>query len=84
MGHTPLSFRIALNNSGINCKFIDNLNDLNRELILSGGQTTLIFTVGNYGGKGRLITRWLETMRKKDDFRKIQEMPLFNVPEKTA
>ena len=58
LGHIPVFPRRKLKEKGINYAILHNINDLEAEL--GGTEPVYIFAAGNYGGKGALITEWLE------------------------
>ena len=66
LGHSPLAFRAALKREGVNWGKLRNAGDLDSALDEITGQTVFIFAVGNYGGPGIPVTRWL---RKKSYYR---------------
>jgi len=57
LGHTPLPFRSAMKREGINIKIVRRIEDVEQVI---AGQPSFIFAVGNYGGKGKLVTKWIE------------------------
>ena len=72
LGHIPLSFRTAMKQEAVNCKILNNIKNLESVLTESSEQPVCIFAVGNFGGKGKLITHWLETKRRRPEFRELQ------------
>ncbi|GHV51198.1 hypothetical protein AGMMS49579_06060 [Spirochaetia bacterium] len=70
MGHAPWYLRRAVKQSGARCGIIRDLSAIDR-MISETPRDTLVMAMGNYGGRGRLAGAWLETKKKKTDFRKI-------------
>jgi len=75
LGQTPLSFLRKMKREGLDCKVLANIHDLDKEPEETGENSIYIFAAGNYGGKGRQITLWLEEKRQVPDFRQ-RELPL--------
>jgi poly-gamma-glutamate synthase PgsB/CapB len=69
LGHAPLSFRNTMKRKGIPHKFFQNIKDLEYALAQAPENTVYIFGVGNFGGKGKLVTQWLEAKRQASHFR---------------
>jgi len=77
LGHVPLAFRNAMKREGINCKVLRYIEDMDSALEETRAQTIYVFAVGNYGGKGVLITRWLETKRQLPEFSQTSAPSVF-------
>jgi poly-gamma-glutamate synthase PgsB/CapB len=63
LGLLPLSFRNTLKRKGVNYKTLKSTRDMD-DLLVGISQPVFIFAVGNYGGPGLLISRWLQKERQ--------------------
>jgi poly-gamma-glutamate synthase PgsB/CapB len=72
LGHVPLSFRNTIKREGIKYRTLRNIKDLETVFTETQEHTIYIFGMGNFGGKGKLLTQWLETKRQS---------PLFTVQQ---
>jgi hypothetical protein len=64
LGHTPVSFRITMKLEGVNYRILRNIKHFECLLAEPREQAVYIFAVGNFGGKGKLVTEWLEAKRQ--------------------
>jgi len=75
LGHTPFAFRRAVKRRNIYCRFFSGIKALTCALtrtLPESGEHIYIFAVGNFGGKGRLLSRWLEAKRREPGFEVLQ------------
>jgi len=69
LGHAPVSFRITMKQEGVNCRIVRNIKHFESLLTEPRQEAIFIFAAGNFGGKGKLVTEWLETKRHEPDFK---------------
>ena len=60
LGHNPIFFNKKLKTNGINYKTVKNIKMLNTILEKTQEKNILIFAMGNYGGHGKEVSRWLK------------------------
>jgi poly-gamma-glutamate synthase PgsB/CapB len=69
LGHVPLSFRITMKRQGVNCRILRGKKDFDSVLAETGEQALCFFVAGNFGGKGKQVTLWLQAKRRQADFK---------------
>ena len=65
LGHAPLLFRKKIKNEKIKCFFIKDMDEFEMHMKKIPAEEILIFGVGNFGGKGILVNKWLADKEKK-------------------
>jgi len=78
-GRTPLSSQKTLKREGINYTLLKSMKDLDCILEEISEQRVFIFGMGNYGGPGKRITKWLEAKRQEPEFTLLSENTISKV-----
>ena len=69
LGHAPVPFHTAMKQEGIDFRILRDVKHFELLLAESRKRVIYIFAAGNFGGKGKLVTEWLEAKRHEPDYK---------------
>jgi len=70
LGHTPVFFRMVMKQNKVNYRVLRDIKHF-ESIMAESRKAIYIFAVGNFGGKGKLVTNWLEAKKHEPDFKAL-------------